>query len=129
MKLSRQRGPHRGFVLISTIVCLMVASAVTANVMRRVVRQRRESQQRQWQDQAAWLAEAGMRHAATKLAQDPDYAGETWEPAIKGGAQVVITRKSSQLRVTADCPFEKLAPHRRARHSIEFPLHPEDPVQ
>ena len=118
---SRRSAGSRGFVLVSTIVCLMIASAITANVMRRVLRQRQESRQRLWHDQADWLAVSGIQRAQAKLAVDPEYPGETWLPNLTQGAQVSIQCDDQQIEVIAHFPFDEMAPHQRARVSRTVP--------
>ena len=116
-KQSKRIAAHRGFVLVSTIVCLMIASAITANVMRRVLKQRQVSQRRHWQDQADWLAVSAVLRAQEKLATDPNYSGETWEPSLSRGAKVSIQCDDDRILIVADYPFDPLAPNQRARSS------------
>lgn len=73
---------RRGFVLAGTIVCMLVASIVTASVMQRSVRHRLEVQRRMWQSQADWLAQAGLKLATQRITAAEDYQGETWRPQL-----------------------------------------------
>jgi hypothetical protein len=75
------------------IVCLIVAMAIFASIMKRVVLQREMIDRQAWQLQAAWLAESGLERAAWRLSEDPDYSGETWNvpaEALSGPAVAVI---------------------------------------
>jgi hypothetical protein len=81
-----------------------------------------------WKEQAEWLAESGAERAAARLADDPEYRGETWRipPEAFGGSNgaVVLIEVQSPpgpgpserrvVRARADFPDD---PQRRARKS------------
>ncbi|MCA9176956.1 MAG: hypothetical protein KDB14_20850 [Planctomycetales bacterium] len=120
MRTSQRRSKRRGALLLATIICVMLASTVAASAIQRCLRHRRESQLRQWQVQAAWLAHAGLERAAANLQRDDQYQGETWTMVINNQpARVTISRDGSVLEVTADYPDD---PHHRARERRECNL-------
>jgi hypothetical protein len=72
---ARQR---RGVAVIIIIAVLAMTMAFAGVWARRIVMERRAARSAEEQQQARWLAEAGVRRAAARLAADPAYVGETW---------------------------------------------------
>ncbi len=91
--LSRRVRRH-ALVTICVLVCLVVASSIAMLTLRKEISMRRELSLHQQMRQTELLLEAGVRRAATRLKESPDYHGETWKPthALKefSNAQVVI---------------------------------------
>ena len=71
--------PRRsGAVLVTTIVCLSIATALVAAVSQSALRVRRQVGVERQLRQAEWLLEAGANLAVQRVAAAPDYQGETW---------------------------------------------------
>jgi len=117
---------HRGAVLLVAVVLIAVASVIFLSLLRLSVAQRGRVESEAWQLQAAWLAESALERAAARLADEPDYQGETWtlsaeDLGTRHGAAVTIQtetmaeqRQRRLIRVEADYPDR---PQRRARCS------------
>lgn len=73
--IARQR---RGIAVIIIIAVLAMTMAFAGVWARRIVMEQRAARRAEEQQQARWLAEAGVRRAAARLSADPAYAGETW---------------------------------------------------
>ena len=90
--------------------------------------------------QAEWLAESGLERAAVRLAEAPDYRGETWQvPAAdlggpwSGTVTIAVEPVAAQparrtVRVQADYPDGVEPRARRRKHAtVELgPGAPED---
>ncbi|MBN2580408.1 MAG: hypothetical protein JXB10_15600 [Pirellulales bacterium] len=121
--------PRRGMILILVLVCLAVAAMVIVVAVRRAVVADRGAQHAGWNLQAAWLAESGVQRAAARLADDPQYAGQTWDiPAAEldgrhAGKVTIAVRPADDaprrriVRVTAFFPDD---PRFRARQTKEI---------
>jgi hypothetical protein len=72
---ARQRSGVAAIIIIAVLAMTMAFAGVWA---RRIVMERRAARRAEEQQQARWLAEAGVRRAAARLAADPAYVGETW---------------------------------------------------
>jgi Tfp pilus assembly protein PilX len=70
--------PRRGVAAIIIIAVLAMTMAFAGVWARRIVLERRAARRAEEQQQARWLAEAGVRRAAALLSADPAYTGETW---------------------------------------------------
>jgi len=111
------------------IVCIAVASVIFLSILRLSVAERTRVEVEAWQVQAAWLAESALERAAARLADDPDYEGETWslsaeDLGTRDGAAVTIRaetipeqKQRRLIRVEADYPDH---PQHRARHSKQI---------
>jgi len=120
---------RRGAVLLVAVVSIAVASVIFLSVLRLSVAQRNRAEAQAWQVQAAWLAESALERAAARLADDPDYQGETWSlsaddlgtrhgAVVTIRAETILERKQRRLiRVQADYPDR---PQRRARRSKQI---------
>ena len=105
---------RRGAVLIVVMMCLLLISLIGASLLKLAVAQHKQTQYRQRQIQAEWLANSALERAVAKLRQNADYAGETWtvEEEILGALGVVrITIEQSDqqpgqrvLSVVAEFP-------------------------
>jgi Tfp pilus assembly protein PilX len=73
---------RRGSILIVALVTLIIIMLTAAALMRSIVVVHRQSRSNQQQLQAEWLADAAVSRAAARLAAEPDYRGETWQPQI-----------------------------------------------
>jgi hypothetical protein len=120
---------RRGVVLLIAVVCIAAASVIFVSVLRLAAAERRRGDAEAWQVQAAWLAESAVERAVARLADDPQYQGETWslspdDLGTRHSAIVVVhvetTPEREQrrlIRVEADYPDH---PHRRARESKQI---------
>jgi type II secretory pathway component PulK len=68
------------------LVCLTLLVMFGASLLKLALMERKALESRQQTSQARRLAEAGFERAATKLASDPEYRGETW--SLSGGEAV-----------------------------------------
>ncbi len=111
---------RRGAVLVMVIVCAMVTLAIFISIVKLAVAERRMSDQRSWQVQAAWLAESALERAAWRLAADADYTGETWTlPAEEMGGSEAAVVEIRVENITAQ-------PNRRlVRIQANYPDHPQ----
>jgi type II secretory pathway component PulK len=65
-------------VLILVLACLGVAAAISVIVVQQLFAEREVVRWNQRRSQAAWLAEAGIERAASRLVTESTYTGETW---------------------------------------------------
>jgi Tfp pilus assembly protein PilX len=77
--LERLSYRHRGALLVVALVCLVVVVTIGASLVRQLLLQHRQSLQEQSQLQSLWLAESAVERALARLAEQPDYTGETWQ--------------------------------------------------
>jgi len=114
----QRRRRHGGFAVV-VLVCLLVAGMVLASLVKLAMLQDRQSGRDQWRLQAGWLADSGINRAASRLAGNPDYAGETWEVGSDrlggDGATVVIRVQNDKgggrrRLVTAEAVFPAAGP-------------------
>lgn len=98
MKRTRPRSPsqatttRRGAFAIVVLICLLMAGMIVAALFKMALLHDRQLSSEQKRLQAAWLADSGLDRAASRLAREPGYAGETWkiEPAQLGGADAAV---------------------------------------
>jgi Tfp pilus assembly protein PilV len=115
-------------VLLFVLAVIAIATVRMVTLARTMVAAREELQTQAWQLQAGWLAHSGLQRAVTRLADKPDYVGETWKIAADeiGGSDGAVVRIDVQslagdpgrrrVRVVADYPD---SPQHRARESRE----------
>ncbi len=96
---SRQRtrySPRFGVVLVAALVCLLVVTGIVGGMLQGAVRGRRQLHAERDLRQTELLLAAGAARAAGRLADEPEYDGETWrlasEEIIGRGAGVVTIR-------------------------------------
>jgi len=98
---------RRGAILVVVLVCLAIATALSVVVVGHIATDRRGAQMDYRRLQASWLAEAGIERAASRLAADPEYTGETWNVSTRdlatGGSGVV----SIQVEAMAGRPQQR----------------------
>ena len=129
----RKMQQRRGAILIVVIVCLAIAGMLMASLSRLAAARHDVSRAEQWQVQATWLAESGLQRALARLAADPQYEGETWEPSAdafdENGAIVVIEVEGVSdgasdgpdqrtIRIVADYPNHPLHRCRRTKEAV-----------
>jgi Tfp pilus assembly protein PilX len=81
------RRSRRGAALLLVVIAVVASTMVTAALAQAALRQRRQLQYERDRSQAFWLLESGVQRAAAKLARDPRYAGEFWQPEAPGSGE------------------------------------------
>lgn len=87
--------PRRGGSIIVVIAFYAIAITMMGVWIRSALVHHRQVSRWHERTQAVWLAEAGVRRAAARLARDDGYQGERWDiPAAEiggqGAAEVII---------------------------------------
>ncbi len=67
-----------GVILVVAMICLFLASALVATLLKMTAAQRRFGEMDAAALQADWLADSALDRAAAMLAENSDYPGETW---------------------------------------------------
>lgn len=110
---------HRhGSILVIVLISLLVATVLGASLIRTVLTRHRQMHVLASQQQALWLAEAGVQRAFRELAKTPDYGGETWEvppDALGEGSDAKVTINVSK---SEDAPEGRLV---RVRVQLDTP--------
>ena len=65
--------------MVVAMVCLMLSVLLLGSLLKLAVMQRQQFRHQQHRLQAYWLAESAVERAASRLAENRDYAGELWE--------------------------------------------------
>ena len=71
-----------GSLLFCVLACLASVAALVGLLARDATAMRREAKLRFQRMQTERLLDAGILRAAIRLRDDPDYAGETWQPEL-----------------------------------------------
>lgn len=131
---SRQR---HGAALVAALVCLLIVTALLGNMLLGALQARRQMRKERDLRQCELLLQAGIDRAAFRLAEQPDYAGETWDlPTTsvigQGDGQVTIEvarapDMPTQARVVAEYPLN--GEHSIRRSHTLFPQSPMPPAQ
>lgn len=103
-------------VLIALAVVLMMGAVVT----QALVVQRQEARGIERQQQAFWLAESGVLRGLRRVADDPEYAGETWRVP----AESLGTDKGAVVSISVE-PVDKPEPGKTLTVEARYP---DDPV-
>ena len=122
----RRARPKKGIVMVVALVCLLIVMAMLGQMLLGVVRSGRQLHRERDRRQCELLLQAGMERAAYRLAEEPEYSGETWavESADilgQGAGEVTIERKADEnaaavrLLVTAEYPTGSEHSVRRSR--------------
>ena len=114
---ARKKRKPRGGVLLLVVVCLSVMALVFGSLVKISVAERAGARSEERRLRAEWLAESGLERAWAKLADDKDYAGETWElsAAMLRGLDPGVVRirvdslagKVGRRRVTAQADYPR----------------------
>ncbi len=84
----RGMGNRRGALLLIVLVCLLLAMMIGGSLLKLALTQRQQIQREELRLQSAWLAESAIDRAASRIRQNPEYAGEQWDlPAEAFGRQ------------------------------------------
>jgi hypothetical protein len=123
---SRTERSRRGAILIVALVCLLVVTGLLGTMLQGTLRAHRQLHTERDRRQTDLLLQAGMDRAAFRLANEPDYRGETWDlpaAAILGTREGRVTIAAShdseqapwQVYVLAEYPFGNDLSIRRSR--------------
>jgi Tfp pilus assembly protein PilV len=125
---------QRGSVLIAALVCLLIVSALLGSMLLAALQASRQIRKERDRRQCELLLQAGAERAAFRLAQQPEYAGETWnlppDSIIGMGAgqvTIAVTRPAErppQIDVVAEYPLDG---ERSIRRSRTLSTHPPTP--
>jgi len=109
-----------GAVLAMVLASLLVASLLGLSLIETVLVHHRQMRVVGRQQQGFWLAEAGLQRALRGLAENADYAGETWEvsaetfggvrPAVVAIEVVEAAESSGTRRVRAEARLPGASP-------------------
>jgi hypothetical protein len=113
-------------MIVAALVCLLVVTSIVGSMLHSAMRARRELHVERDCRQAELLIYAGASRAASRLAAEPGFAGDTWElPAesiVGRGAGRVKTEVSpasdggpTRIRIVAEYPIGRNFPIRRTR--------------
>ena len=107
-----KRPPHRGAVLLLTVVCVAVALAILAALVHVALLRYATQQNHQRRAQATCLLESGLGRAVASLAADPAYKGETWTIAAAefnpvAAADVPPSLVRIEIKTVADSPDKR----------------------
>jgi hypothetical protein len=95
-----------------SLVCLVILGMLQVLLVKTAFSARQVSREQAWRHQARWLAEAGVERAASRLAGDATYRGETWElPA--GELYVAGDRQSEPASVEIEVQAADVATAQR----------------
>jgi hypothetical protein len=103
---TRRRVRRGGLVLVAALVCLLVVTAIFANMLRGPMSARRQLHVERDRRQTELLRQAGADRAALRLATEADYRSEIWNlpaDAILGRSAGRVTIEAS--RAAADQPW------------------------
>lgn len=123
----RQRRGVAAIIIIAVLAMTMAFAGVWA---RRIVMERRAARRVEEQQQARWLAEAGVRRAAARLSADPTYPGEVWTIAADDidrtlDAEIELTVKPDDsadglVAIIAQARYPARQPRVRSTKTIQF---------
>lgn len=121
-----RRAPRFGVVLVAALVCLLVITGIVGGMLHGAIRGRRQLHAERDLRQTELLLAAGAARAANRLADEPEYDGETWrlesEEILGRGAGVVTIQTSPgdnaeswQVTIVAEYPAGSELSIRRTR--------------
>jgi Tfp pilus assembly protein PilV len=103
-------------VLLAVLVCVVLVSLIALTLIKLTLAQRSQVQRELWRTQADWLAESGLERAAAKLANNSDYAGETWSVS----AEQIGGGRAGEVHIKVS-PMDGQPQQRRVREQAIFP--------
>ena len=130
------RPKRRGLASVAVLIALLIVGIICAALLKVGLARRDQVKMAERASQAGWLADSGLDRAASRLAQEAGYAGETWEvPAEdlggRGAGSVAIgvepvegRPEKRKVRVVADYPSGSPSRARRTKVSIVDVPHP-----
>ncbi len=128
--IASHRSLRRGFGIIPVITLFAIAVTICAIWTKASLSQHRDQLLREDRVQASWLADAGVRRGAARLASNAEFVGETWEvPGDQFGrrfsAAVVIRIEPIEVspgavRIVARASYPKDRPRVTVSKSVVF---------
>ncbi len=115
---SRQR---RGVALLSSIVCILILSAISISLVRTVLARLHEADLHQYQLQVDALAQSALDRGRVQRTLNPTYSGEVWTPEVSGSPRLqadiqwVDAPAGGALRVVCLVPADASQPVRVER--------------
>jgi hypothetical protein len=118
---------RRGMVAAAIVAVLIVLVILSGSLLRVIWLRHADLRASERRLQAEWLAESGLDRAASRLAGDPGYQGETWAIAAselssrdEASVKIVVTLVPGKperraVRVVADYPVDEPRRHRQSR--------------
>ena len=74
--MSNRTNQRSGSLLVCVLVCMGIATSIMLVAVKSSLQARRQMTEERKIEQARWLLDAGIRHAADAARADPTYAGE-----------------------------------------------------
>jgi hypothetical protein len=105
--MGRTLHARRAMALAATLICLLVVMLLASSVIKALTMRRQASRWDEQQLQCLFLIESAVDRSKARLAQDPDFAGESWTASMSergetrsGIAEIRVERvpHESQLR-------------------------------
>lgn len=125
--MSRADASERcGAVLVATLVCLLVVMGMLGTMLQGTLRAHRQLRRERDLRQTELLLQAGGDRAVYRLANEPNYRGETWNLpadaiADKGEGRIIIEispadgQSARKAKVVAEYPLGGETSIRRSR--------------
>jgi len=124
-------------VFVSALICLLIIGSLAGTMLQSALVARRQLEVESDARQAELLLQAGLDRARVRLANEPDYRGETWKSRVggdshEGQVKIVLMKDErhtanriellrSYAQITAEFP---LGSERSVRRSQEIPIQP-----
>ena len=98
-----------GVALMAVVLTLTILAVMISAIAWQMLANRRMLEHREYELQAAWLARAGVEHAAARVLTNPDgYSGETIEPVELSTVRIEVTPDPDSpgaYRITSEARF------------------------
>lgn len=111
---------RQGAALLVALVCVSIAVAVMAGIVRLAIQAHREVSLEQRRTQARWILESAVDRATSQLARDGEYRGEHW--SISAGE--LGSRDNAEVRIQVervDGQADWREVHIIANHPVDLP--------
>lgn len=92
------RRQRRGTIIVAVLVSLLVVSTLAIQVTRSTIQRQRQVRMTQNQLQSLWTAESAVGRAVSRLRNDPQYSGETWQIP----AEQITGEKSATVEIKVE---------------------------
>ena len=79
---------RRGVALLSSIVCILILSAISISLVRTVLARLHEADLHQYQLQADALAQSALERGTVQRILNAAYLGEVWTPEVPGSLRL-----------------------------------------
>jgi len=98
-KLFKQQTDHRGYVLVTLLVVMVVAMVISSAGISLIVNNTQNSSRYQQNVTALKITESGMENAVLRILRDPTYIGETL--LLDGNPVMITVVGTGPIQVTA----------------------------